>query len=62
METRDSLKYEIDKIQEEYLAILYEIIRAFVKPSPVSVPQNDWNLWVEKMYGCLSDDKIQKVS
>lgn len=74
MVTRDLLKEEIDKVQEEYLTALYNIIKVYELPleqvvttsniekSVASeVDKADWNNFIEETYGCLRDDPIERV-
>ncbi|MCB1189942.1 MAG: hypothetical protein H7A23_18120 [Leptospiraceae bacterium] len=57
MITRDLLKNEIDKVQDDYLELLYNVIRAFeLKKSK----NNNWITWVNQMYGCFNEDPIQR--
>ena len=61
MITRDLLKQEIDKIQDEYLSLLFEVIRAFeLNPNKIRTADSDWRAWVNEMYGYLDGDKIQR--
>ncbi|MCD4664970.1 MAG: hypothetical protein K8R68_06830 [Bacteroidales bacterium] len=73
MVTRDILKGEIDKVQEEYLTALYNIIKVFelpigtvVTPSDFEaniaskISMSDWNDFIEETYGCLEDDPIER--
>ena len=59
MVTREIVKNEIDKIKEEHLSILLEIIRAFEYTQPES-QELSWKNWVEEMYGCCSDEPLQR--
>ncbi len=72
MISREVLKNEIDSVQEQYLAILYTIIKSFEAgtlplplPQPVS-PKNreygkkDWSQFIHKFAGCLSGDPIKR--
>ncbi len=69
MVTRDALKSEIDKVQEQYLAILYNIIKSFevstvpedagIRKSKHSTNSKDWHRFIDKFAGCLADDPIK---
>jgi len=60
--TKESLKLEIDTLQEEYLEILYRIIRAFVTttPAPTLDSGKDWEQFIQSTYGCLKDAPITR--
>ena len=68
MITKEILKAEIDKIQDQYLEAVYRIIKAFEHiPSPKQdMPPNtlskdeEWQSFIEKTYGCLADDPIER--
>ena len=69
--TKEVLKAEIDKVQENYLDALYRIIKVFEYP-PTTGPfadyedlpftrrlsHSDWLTFVNETYGCLADDPI----
>ncbi len=68
MITREVLKSEIDNVQDQYLAILYNIIKSF-EISAVSEAQKkrrkdsnqkEWHQFIDKFAGCLSDDPIKR--
>ncbi|MEA3476365.1 MAG: hypothetical protein U9R23_08015 [Candidatus Cloacimonadota bacterium] len=66
------LKLEIDKIPEEYLTILYKIIKSLEKPNEIrdlTVGKNSnfeldsdfsWNDFINSTYGSLSDSPIKR--
>lgn len=73
MITRESIKAEIDKVQDRYLEVLYRIIRALVNPSELvaATPHNtvdvqneiemlNWHRFIEETYGSLADDPIKR--
>jgi hypothetical protein len=68
MITKEILKAEIDKIQDQYLEAVYRIIKAFEHiPSPKQDPaphapkkNEEWHSFIEKTYGCLADDPIER--
>ncbi len=66
MVTRALLKEEIDKVQEEYLTALYNIIKVFELPSGTVISVQDitakidWKDFIEQTYGCLMDDPIER--
>ncbi len=73
MITKEIIKSEIDRIQDQYLEMLYRIIKAFedmpvskqdnneIKPDEnINIGKNDWIAFVENTYGCLSDDPIER--
>ena len=65
MITKELLKLEIDKIQEEHLELLYKIIKAFetsLTPGK-TLERNlelDWHEFIESTYGCLTDVPIER--
>lgn len=68
MVTKEILKAEIDKIQDQYLEAVYRIIKAFehIPPTkqdfaPKTESKNEeWHSFIEKTYGCLADDPIER--
>jgi hypothetical protein len=73
MITRELIKYEIDKMQDQYLDILYRIIKTFgyvhLQESPVPYiepdkdidsKKNDWTAFIKRTYGCLADRSYRK--
>jgi len=68
MITRESLKAEIDKVQDKYLEVLHRIIKALVNPlefvtttPEVEIPDRmEWHRFIEQTYGSLADDPIER--
>lgn len=69
MITKEMLKSEIDQVQNEYLELLYNIIKAFVIADTGSrrlavnrIKENnkEWQNFINSTYGCLSDDPIER--
>jgi hypothetical protein len=67
MITRELVKAEIDKVQDNYLEILYRIVKALVSPPDLvaAAPQgttgsSNWRRFIEDTYGCLVDDPIER--
>lgn len=67
MVTRDLLKKEIDKVQDDHLEILYRVIKAFEKPldsedfqNPKTLDDSNWKKFIEATYGCMADDQIKR--
>ncbi len=65
MVTREQLKTEIDKVQSQYLDILYKIIQAFtgsleLESSLRISEMTDWQEFIAKTYGCLAEAPIQR--
>ena len=62
MITKEWLKSEIDQVQEQYLEMLYQIIKVFEYPAaPIAEkPDDDWRAFVQATYGCLADDPIER--
>ncbi|MEZ4525625.1 MAG: hypothetical protein R2941_06860 [Desulfobacterales bacterium] len=67
MISREIIKSEISKVDNQYLEILYHIIKAF-ESVPVSEQENrvsqpidkEWISFIESTYGCLSDDPVER--
>ena len=68
MITKELIKNEVDKVQEEYLEALYRIIRALesddtsesVRRETSANDRNDWREFIAETYGCLADDPIER--
>jgi hypothetical protein len=68
MVTKDLIKAEIDKVNEEYLDALYKIITALAveESDELTGPtgalgndkESDWHYFIQQTYGCLADDPI----
>jgi hypothetical protein len=73
MITKERIKAEIDKVQDEYLEVLYKIIKVFEhspktenfeyvdssEPDKSDV-KSAWSVFVNETYGCLADDPIER--
>jgi hypothetical protein len=61
MITKELLKSEIDKVREEYFAVLYRIIQALEEPgSKTQAPEADWGKFVAETYGSFADDPLER--
>jgi len=69
MITKEIIKSEIDRVQNEYLEPLFKIIKAFEKPDILSNQyltkninddNSDWKDFINSTYGCLSDAPIER--
>ena len=71
MINKELVKLEIDKVREEYLDLLYRIIKAFEIATPkvlssfqresgtdADIGKIDWNEFVTNTYGSLSEAPI----
>lgn len=71
--TKDILKAEIDKVQENYFDALYRIIKVFEYPAAGEIflegadssetpllSDSDWSAFVKETYGSLADDPIER--
>ena len=66
--TRELVKSEIDRVQDFYLDILYQLIKLCEAPSNVKdgvglSPDDaaaDWHTFIQQTYGALSDDPIER--
>lgn len=62
MITRELLKDEIDKIEDQYLDALYKIITA-IKPSYDTTSEmtvTEWHQFIDETYGSLANDPIKR--
>ncbi len=73
MVTKERLKREIDKVQDDYLDVLFRIIQTFeyeqppLSRDPVSVlsetqdkTMQEWLAFIEKTYGSFATDPIER--
>ncbi len=74
MVTRDIIKKEIDKVQEDNLTALYNIIKVFELPKGLIINSSeikpeignstliepDWGTFINETYGSLKDDPIKR--
>jgi len=73
MITKELIKNEIEKLQDEYLEILYKIIKAFEALSGTHTVQSEislnaagisnksvWHEFVKETYGSLADSPIER--
>lgn len=63
--TKEILKQEIDYIQDEYIDVLYTVIKAFEHPvrktSPTPPLSHDhWATFLEKFAGSFADTSLQR--
>ena len=67
MITKEIIKAEIDNLKDEYLEILYRIIKALevpateaTKPLEIRNRESDWHSFIQETYGCLADAPIER--
>jgi len=70
MITRELVKAEVEKVQNDYLEVLYKIIKIFIAPKEdngkiaTSLARKDdeldWHAFIAQTYGCLADDPIDR--
>ena len=67
MITRDSIKREIDQLQDQHLGFLHRIIRALIPSSsigttPLQVPERDesWQEFLQNTYGMFRDTPLER--
>jgi len=62
--TRDLLKEEIDKVQDNYLNVLYRIIKSLEKPPDsedfCTLEMSNWKNFIDATYGCMADVQINR--
>ncbi|MES1240339.1 MAG: hypothetical protein ABUT39_01850 [Acidobacteriota bacterium] len=63
MVTKELLKSEIEKVQEQYLGVLYRIIKALEGPSPrlTEADQSSWRAFVAETYGSMAESPIERA-
>ena len=62
MVTKELLKSEIEKVQDQYLGVLYRIIKALEEPSSGNW-QTDaaaWKTFVSETYGSMAESPIER--
>ena len=72
MITKEKIKTEIDNLKDDYLEILYRIIKALEMPigevaeqtetksTQSSKGQAEWHSFIRETYGCLSETPIER--
>jgi hypothetical protein len=73
MITKELVKAEVEKVRDDYLEVLYKIIKAFEAPPQMAIvfdaPQPktarkdgelNWHAFIVQTYGCLTDDPITR--
>lgn len=67
MVSRNLIKSEIDKVRNEYLDLLYAIVKLFENRAGdgesqalAAGHQSDWQAFVTDTYGCLADAPITR--
>lgn len=67
MVTKELIKSEVDKVRDEYLGILYKIIKALEEPGgrawdPARVEEDEqsWHRFVAETYGSMRDSPIER--
>jgi len=64
--TKDMLKHEIDHIQDQYIDVLYMIIKAFEYPAIQKVPAHSptteaqWHAFLDRCAGSCADAPLQR--
>jgi hypothetical protein len=64
MVTKELLKSEIEKVQDQYLGVLYRIIKALGEPSSrrTEAEQSSWEAFVAETYGSMAESPIDRGS
>jgi hypothetical protein len=60
MVTKELIKSEIDKVQDEYLGVLYKIIKSLEEPSEAKDNRESWSQFVEATYGSFAGAPIER--
>lgn len=65
MITKEIVKAEIEKVRDDYLGVLYQIIKIFeLPPTGSNLARNNGNLnwhdFIAKTYGCFANDPIER--
>jgi hypothetical protein len=60
--TKELLKSEIEKVQDQYLMVLYRIIKALEEPSPkmTEAERSAWKSFVAETYGSMAESPIER--
>jgi hypothetical protein len=61
MITRDQIKAEIDKVGEEHLSALYQVVKALEGPGlPLDQDQAGWSKFIASTYGSTAEAPIER--
>lgn len=62
MVTKELLKSEIEKVQDQYLGVLYRIIKALEEPAPGRRQDDEaaWKAFVSETYGSMAESPIER--
>ena len=60
MTTRDQVKSGVDKVEDEYLDVLFRMILSLKTPSGNKDAATSWSEFVTSTYGCLADAPIER--
>ena len=68
MITKELVKAEVEKVKDDYLEVLYKIIKIFEAPREVGLKTTvaqrdgafDWHAFIAQTYGSLADDPIER--
>ena len=69
MVTKELVKHEIDRLQDEYLEVVYKMIKGLEVPllefendrtSLSASEQAEWEAFVDRYAGCLKDAPIER--
>ncbi|MGA1867150.1 MAG: hypothetical protein ACMUJM_01245 [bacterium] len=73
MITKELLKVEIEELPDEYLEVLFKIVKALKSPAETEITnqintsksgqynaQLSWPDFIKVTYGCLADDPIKR--
>jgi len=72
MITKELVKAEVEKVKDDYLEVLYKIIKIFETPPEMVLSYGtpaaniaakdarDWHAFIASTYGCLADDPITR--
>ncbi|HPG41423.1 MAG TPA: DUF758 domain-containing protein [bacterium] len=70
MVTKEMIKSKIDRVQNEYLELLYKIIKAFTVSEPkasrlvknrIKEGSTDWQIFIDTTYGSLAENPIERA-
>ncbi len=63
MITKELLKAEIEKVQDQYLGVLYRIIKALEEVPLAAAPNSDqgtWKTFVAETFGSMAESPIER--
>lgn len=60
MTIREQVKAELEKVDEEHLAIVYRMLQSLEMTAPAEEPAETWSDFIAATYGCMADVPIER--